>query len=337
VTQTASGPYRRPLVEAPWALTVFRELFMQLYAVREPVLPLERIMHWPAAPAVDSPQAHIDEAVTAVFGGFFYNTSSPPPRAAEIEICITRARAAGAHQFLVPTVRDTADAGTLAQHGFIPIPAFIECVYDMDSDVDNDLREHVGRRRHKQIVRLAERARQFYDLAIYSAAGLHDSPQILGTAAALHDCNRRKYGHRLNLYSEPILQRLLGSPLGDHLLICLRTDRVSGVPVQASISLMDRGSSQLYMLVHGIRHEAVRPGMNLDIADIYDLYKLAEREGIAEINLGRGMPEYKRSLGATRFVVLSNWLRTESAAADPQLAALSEAGRLRLQRTTPGT
>src|SRR5262249_47275682 len=114
------------------------------------------------------------------------------------------------------------------------------------------------------------------------------------------------------------------------LLIGIRRDRESGEPVQASISLVDRDRAQMYLLVQGIRRDAVRKGHNLDIADTYALLRRAEALGIREVNFGRGMPAYKRSLSANRFHLLNNWLWTAASETRAEIAALAERMRAAL-------
>jgi hypothetical protein len=252
--------------------------------------------------------APLNHVPTCVFGGYFYNSSSPVPPAAEVDAWLEFGRVRGVSQFMVPTVRNPADAGALAARGFVKLPWFVESIYERREGVDADLRAQVGRKRQKQLVRLTRKADEFYEASYYHRPAALADPTVLETAAALHACNAAKYGHPLNLYSLPLLQQLLASPLGDRLWIGIRRDRETGEPVQASLSLVDRERSQLYMLVHGIRHSAVRPGQNLDIADTYTLLRLAEALDLREVNFGRGMPAYKQRLGANRFLLLNNWL-----------------------------
>jgi pimeloyl-ACP methyl ester carboxylesterase len=315
-------------VETPCALAVWRELFLDLYDLPDPVLPLGQVMHWPGPSGIARPA--LDGEPTLVFGGFFYNFSTPPPAAEEIDERLEEARARGIGQLLVPTVRETADAGALAEREFVAVPAFVECVFELEAGVDADLRARVGRRRHREVLRLVARAEERYAVEYYDAARLRTEANVLELAATLHDFNRRKYGHRLNLYAEPILRRLLDSALGDHLLIAVRSERASGTPVQASIALIDRSRAQLYLLVHGIRHDLVPSAVNLDIADTYQYYRLAEREGVTEVNLGRGSPEYKRNLGAHRLHLLENWVRTGAPDAQRELAAAARMASERL-------
>ena len=317
-------PRGGPIVETLGALASFQELFLRLYGLREPVIELRQVMHWAASsPLAASAPGPVDRARTAIVGGAFYNTSTPVPEDAVVDGWLER----DAEQWLVPTVRETADTAGLAARGFLAVPAFVESIVELEDGLERDLRARVGRRRHREIVRLTERAQQRYEVERADARRLRAAPSLLRLAAELHDCNRRKYGHRLNLYAEPLLRRLLDSPVGEHLVIAIRRDRRTGEPVQASFSLVDRDRGQLYLLAHGIRREVVARGMNLDIADTSEWYAFAAHEGIAEVNLGRGVPDYKRRLGATRFHVLSHWIRAPSDAGRQQLEALAAQGQ----------
>jgi hypothetical protein len=145
---------------------------------------------------------------------------------------------------------------------------------------------------------------------------------LVETVARLHLCNVRKYGHAANFYCASLLRQLLASAIGDHVLACSRHEADTGSAVQASLSLFDRSSSQLYWLMVGIDHDQVPSDVNLFIADYYGVVGFAEQNGIRTINLGRGNPLQKHRLGANRFHVVQNWLRTSSPRAVAELARL---------------
>jgi hypothetical protein len=313
-----------PMVERPAALRFYRELFELLYGVPTPLLPLDRVLHWAdIARLLGCAHLAINRAPTWVFGGYFFNTTSPIPDGEVIDAQMETGRAGGAQQFLVPTVRLSPSCEPLVARGFRPLPWFVECVYEVREDLDRDMRAQLGKKRHKEMLRLWRKAEQDYLTERYTAAELRADPSILAIVAQLHGHNVAKYNHALNFYSEEILERLLASPLGEHLLVCLRRDRETLEPVQTSISLVDRACGQMYQLVQGIARERVRAGHNLYIADTYDLYRFAESQGLTEINLGRGGAAHKRRLGANRTHLLMNWLRSDLPGAEAELDQLA--------------
>ena len=138
--------------------------------------------------------------------------------------------------------------------------------------------------------------------SFYDIADIALEPALLDVAASLHDHNVQKYLHALNFYSKRILERIAHSSLAEHLLLCIRRDKVTNDPVQVSISLIDHRSAQMYGLVQGIHRALVSPGYNLYIADTYELLLHAERHGLRQVNLGRGAHIEKRRLGAMIFL-----------------------------------
>ena len=313
----------QPIMDRPSTLAFFRKLFDDTYEVGRPLLPPRRILHWidmARAFGVDNLALH--DRPTWVFGGYFFNTSSPVLSPETLELELERGRAFGAEQFLVPTVRDESDCASMRSLNFRPYPWFVEAIYEVRDGVDRDLQDHVGRRRHKNITTLWDRANMDYIVIKCLGSELRLRPGLLDQAAELHGRNIEKYGHEINFFDAEKLRTLLDSPLGDYLLICLRSDKKSGVAVQASISLVDSDSSEMYQLVQGIDHSLVRPGHNLYIADTYELYRYAEDCGIKTINLGRGDAAGKRRLGANRFNLLNNWLLASEANDSSELLQL---------------
>jgi hypothetical protein len=316
------GIFVGPLVESPALEPAFRGLFLHLYGCSEPVLELGSMLHWKATvEALGLGDLAIQREPALVLGGYGYNTSTAVPSADALEGALELARARGLH-VLIPTVRDRCDTAVLLRRGFVPVPAFVESILDAPGDLEQQLRATLGTKRYREIQRLTRRADEAYPATVYRAPELRADPSLLTTAAALHACNVRKYAHARNFYSEAILSALLGSALGELLLVIIRRG-LEGEPVQASISLLDEDRRQLYQLVQGIDAERVAPGQNLYIADTYAQFQLGAARRVVEHNLGRGAPAEKRRLGATRFETQSHWIWPCHARARAELARLA--------------
>ena len=173
-------------------------------------------------------------------------------------------------------MRDNHDGRDLRSLDFVKVPGFVESIFDLENGVDADLRVRVGRKRHKDLLRLVRKANSEYTTTFYDLSTIAVAPDILSTVGSLHELNIRKYSHARNTFSPSILARLCASSLGPNLLLCVRRDRSTGVAVQASISIIDRAAQQMFQLVQGIDHSVVRPGHNLYVVDYYDLYQFAE-------------------------------------------------------------
>lgn len=314
-----------PLVETPEAIRVFQNLFLELYSIQEPILPLERIMHWVRRFGIETP--NLDITPTLVIGGFFYNTSTSVPTASEIEESLEIARQNNVYQFLIPTIRNTATTEAIESYGFKKIPWFIEAIYQIQNGVDEDLRSQLGGKRFREILRLVRMAERDYEFEFYTLKQIRTDPSILKTTADIHEFNVKKYGHAINFYSYSILKLISESVLGENLLICICRDKETSQEVQASISLLDPSRLQMYTLVQGIDKEKIRKGQNLYIADKYQRYKFAERHGIREINLGRGNEELKLKLGANRFNLLNNWVANSKTDVTKEVSALVSRSR----------
>jgi CelD/BcsL family acetyltransferase involved in cellulose biosynthesis len=324
-----------PLVESPAALVAFRSLFCQLYGIDAPELPLDHILHWvDVARSLGLAENDVGRARARVFGGYFYNVSTLVPADAVIHDELQAGLAAGVEQYLVPTVRPALDTTTLETAGFVAVPWFVECVFEIEDGVDADLRRRVGRSRHQGILRIGRRARDRYPVTRYEAAELRRTPAVLETAARLHACNVDKYAHALNFYRGDLLRTMLSGPLGDHLVVSLRHDEHDGRPVQVSISLADRDAGQFHWLVQGIDHEHVEPGHNLFVAEAHDLLLWAETRGATVVDFSRGGVQQKARLGANRFFVLDNWVKSSVAGAASTLGDLAQRSWASIRATT---
>jgi hypothetical protein len=316
------------LLEAPGSRAALRDAFMKLYGVTLPYLPPTKVMHWAATVkrlGVDVPT--LDGVPTWFFGGHFYGSSSPTPTGAEIAEGLREGAAQGAGAFMIPGVRRGAHDALLAEAGFSSIPWFLECVYERREGFDADLRAQIGGDWYRGVLACVKKAEKFYDIAFYSAEDARQDPTILDTVARLHECNVIKYGHPLNFYSRALLEQLMGSELGDKLLLCIRRDRETGEAVQTYISLLDRARSEMYLLVQGIDQDKVRKGQNLYVDHAYRLLKYGEEAGVRMVNFARGAQDQKRRLGANRFFVLQNWVHHTGADIGPEVARLSQATR----------
>ena len=316
------------LLELPENRAVFRRLFNIAYGTSEPILPLERIMHWQTVKEklpVQTPE--LDKTQTLVFGGFFYNFSTPRLTEAEIATGLELGREKNISQFLIPTVRDDIDDSLLLKKGFKKIPWFVESIFDIESGVDTDLRKRVGAKRSRELIRLAEESAQNYSYEWLDAKSLQTIPGLIPQIAELHRQNIEKYRHTVNLYPAEVLAAILQSPLSSHLTILCRRENRSQALVQVAICMKDDQRKQLYVLVQGKDYSHDSAGLNLYNSLFYEFYRYAAQFGLKTVYLGRGNHDLKKRLGANRFRVLNNWILTEDQTVLRQLDQVVAAAR----------
>lgn len=315
-------------LESHETISIFQKLFMELYSLKKPEIPLHRVMHWKRRFNIDSDT--MDNAHTRFIAGFFYNFSTSAPNGDKLNSEITEGEATGIYQFLVPTVRNSSDNRVLTDAGFTPIPWFIESIYERREGVDLDLKKQLSRSQYRDILRLERKAIADFDLEFYEYHKILNDPSIIMIAADLHQLNIDKYAHAYNFYNKKILNLILFSSIGKNLLICIRRDKATRQPVQASINFIDRDKSQLFQMAQGIDHSLVKKGNNLYIAETLQMYRYAESQGISEIHLGRGGQDSKRRLGANRFYLLNNWILNTKHNISTEVANLREASHQHL-------
>lgn len=315
-------------LESPEAHIVFQKLFVHLYSLPRPDICLEKVMHWRSRFGLSS--LIMDQTVTRVISGTFYNFSTSVPSQEMLAKEIAEAETAGIHQFLIPTVRSGYDTKMLSNEGFSPIPWFVESIYERRQGVDSDLKMQLSRSQFKDILRLERKATANFYLEFYDHQQIMRDYSIVQIASELHQLNINKYSHAHNFYSEAILNMILSSAIAKNLLICVRRDKLTRRPVQASINFIDRERSQLFQMVQGINHSLVKKGHNLYIAETLQMYRYAESQGINEIHLGRGAHESKKKIGANCFHLLNNWVLNTTQSIHSEIAKLTEASRQHL-------
>lgn len=324
------------LVELASSREVFCKLFMLSHGLTEPVLRLDRLMHWQAVKStfnVETP--NLDAAKTLVCGGYFYGFSTPALQNEEIENVLSMGRHYKVEQYLVPTVRDDVENSVLISAGFTRIPWFVESTFDIESTVDCDLMRRLGNKDFRELKRLTTRVQKSYRWDWYKASDLACDVRLIETVANLHEQNTLKYGHTVNLYPALVIENLANSPLGEHLLIGLRFEIETGKAVQAVICLEDTKRADLFVLVHGRDYSHDSKGQNFYNTLFYELYQLAERRMLRTIYLGRGNHKLKKKLGANRFRVLSNWVLVNDSESRRQLDSICKAASQKLDLNIP--
>jgi histidinol-phosphate aminotransferase len=323
---------KETLPEFATSREIFRSLFTMANGISDPVLPLSQIMHWQAVRStlgVSTPS--LDSGRTLIFGGYFYNFSTPALDATEIKAALALADRLGTSQQLIPTVREGVSTEPLTTAGFVQIPWFVESIFDIESNVEADLKRRVGSRRFREINGHWNHAREKYRWDWHTGKDLRENANLVEVIANLHLQNVKKYQHTVNLYPAEVIQELANSALGEHLAVGLRRELDTERAVQTVICLQDKEHCELFVLVHGRDYSHNPSWLNFYCSELYEVYKFAERAGLRTIYLGRGNHDLKRRLGANRFRVLSNWIRVEAKQGREELESLCEVARRTLR------
>lgn len=284
----------------PW-----QRSFCRLYRTPHPVVRLGQIMHWSAVTNGFGLSDPVEQHPALVADGYFYRPHTPPPGQGTIETELARGATHGARWLLYPVVREH-NAADLADQGFTGLPWFLEAEFEVERDVDHDLRVLLGGARLRGLLRLVRRAAESFDWEV--AAGAAVDAAVLASFDRLHRLNLARYGHTHNHFSAPILADLAASPLGARLCVFRHRHRAGGQPAQAVLALHHPDSGELELLVQGIDHASVERGHNLYAAALYRIYRWGAARGVHRFNLGRGAQLTKLNLGANRFHLVSNQL-----------------------------
>lgn len=321
------------LLEERRSRRAFKRLFLEAYGKQDPILQLREIVHWAAVKtSFDVEELEIDHLPTFVFGGYFYNTSTPSPDHRELSEALVEGRALGAAQYLIPTLRSELEQSLLREFDFFPVPWFVESIFELErGDLDETLSDRIGAKALRALLRVVCRAREQYEFSWHDAATLQLNPSLLRESSSLLQMSGSKYCHSIDLYSERTLSELVRSPLGTNLLIGLRRDKHSRKAVQTVICLLDRARSHFHALMCGRDYSVSSTGQNLYDSMYYEMYQLCESLGVQSVYLGRGNPALKRRLGCNRTRILWNWLKSEHPNARDELEHLRAAAEKNLQ------
>jgi hypothetical protein len=307
----------QPLIHHTHSLSVFRDIFFRIHKTisgseqpTNPTVRLDDVVHWKVhMDAIQCQHLAVNSVHTRICGGYFYNFTSPPLAADALDLLKIEST-----QFdltLIPTTEENPELDALYEgYGFIKIPCFVNCTFEVETSIKEDLRKRTSRSRVESIRRLHRRSNEGFELRFYRSQDLIGNHNLIRTAAGLHNLNIMKYDLPINFYDEEVISKLATSALAKFFLIGLRFSRSTGNAVQVMIILEDPNSNLLYYLVQGIDQDQIPKGQNLYIASVYDLLLYAESKGYTQIHLGRGNQEKKAALGANRFTFLNHWALT---------------------------
>lgn len=313
-------------------LRAFAELFLKGYGIDKPVIEPDRLVHWQAQMQLLKERAGLNPsqlgaAPTFVFGGYFYNFSTPPPGAAQIAAALELGRGLGARQFLVPTVPAGADARALEAAGFLPLPCFEMATFNAPRGIEEGLRANAGGARFRELRRMTRRAAETHSTRFVGAADLDAEPALVPEIARLHELNLVQHGFDVNFFPAAALDFLRASALRDNLLVLLRVERETGAAVQTMICLVAEDTRELFALAQGIDHERVGREINLYAASFCELYEYGFARGVRVFHLGRGGAQNKRLIGADEFHLLNHWIRSDEAGFEAEIGRMAAAMR----------
>lgn len=300
------------LIRTDRARDIFRRLFLEAHGIEEPVLELNRIVHWKAQmDMIGGGQSILGKKKALFFGGYIYNFSTPPIGAKEIAQAIDNGEKYGADLLVVPTVRDVDECNELEKAHFVRVPCFVESVMEIDGGIYDDIRKRIGGKRYRVMMRKHRVISDEYEIVLYREKDLRGNDELIRLAAELHNENIKKYSYPTNFYNEDVINLLLDTSLSDNLIVGVRYRQSDLYPVQVMIWLYSSECSEVYSLVQGIRHKEVPIKHNLFVAGICDLFRFVESNNVDKIYFGRGNHLDKYYLGANKFYLLNHWLYSE--------------------------
>lgn len=316
----------KTLLEEKSSLGIFKSLLNNHLGTSEAIINLDKIPQWTAFRKLlkleTTPLCH---ARTLLINGFFYNFTSPVPNEAELQEAFHIGKEQQVDFYIVPTVRESDDTSILENNGFIKVPFYVESIFEIEKNIDRDIKLRTGSDNFLKIQRYNRRAEQSYSFSVYKNDDLIKDTNLLLDAAQLHEENVKKYNHSIDLYDYNSLISLTYSDLKNNILVVLQNDNNARSvikttisvyeqyylysAVQAFINFFDMDRKHLYIMVQGKKDQLVEVGNNLYVATFYKLFKLAEALGIKEIHMGRGAYKNKKKLGANKFNILNNWVK----------------------------
>ena len=266
----------------------------------------------------------LSDLKTLLFGGYFYNFTSPVPTMKKLEAALNTAVSLNADMLMLPTVRNNVGSEILRENGFHKIPFYLESIFKIEGgSVEDTLVKSVGRKQFRYMRNSMLRAKEHYHFSFHASQELLEKPELLKTAAHLHHMNASKYAHAINYYNEDSLKGILESPIGQNFYVGLRQCKTSLKPIQVCLLFIEPKFSHIYFLAQGIAVEQQKAPANLYLAIFFEIYLLAESLGIQAVQLGRGGHINKRKMGANHFFLLNNWIKTANNSTESALLKLT--------------
>lgn len=244
---------------------------------------------------------------TLLHAGYFYNLYTEVPNYNELRFAISRMKALGAYQIIVPSVRATDNTDSLESIGFEKIASDEECIFSIKEDVDTDLLKRIGKHRLRQIKRIAKKADEAYTFTIYDVENSQPNDEDLLTLARLHKKHANRFGNPRNYFSIKVLNSMINSSLKSNLILVYRACKLTNMVIHVSVMIKNKASDELQYVSQAMDYENIPSSQNLYVASIYRVYHYAIHNGFKYVNLGRGGRQSKERLGADTFYKQNHW------------------------------
>lgn len=284
-----------------------RDLLLQKLNAPTPAIAMTQIPQWGGMCKQLCAKDNLGDLRVWIAEGAFYNTWTPAPSVARLEETLAVAKRNDCAAVLVPTVRQSSSS--LEDERLVRIPAYVESAIEFGDDIATSLRETISNRRYADFRRLALRTEKECDVRFVKASVA--GAGYLDEVARLHGINAKKYGHPIDFYDRPALERLKNGPLEMSLYVALVTRKSDDHALQTMIVIDDPRSESVAFLVQGHEEGDELRRLQLYSYAYWSVYHWAAQNDRKRVFLARGKHEDKARLGANRFWISENWIFSE--------------------------
>jgi hypothetical protein len=249
---------------------------------------------------------NVIEEETFVQHGFFINFYTPAPTFEEMTSILEKfVEHTAASQCVIPCIRETGETtALLRQWGFLPGGEGVESLFTITLGVDQDLRERVGSKRYRDIIRMAKRANEIYSFEIMDTALIDD--EMLARFQYLSTRHCQRHGTAINIYNQYV-QDLMRQAKNTNFKWFIRRDSQGKIMQFGNLAICSV-NREIYYLNQAIDHDMVSSNINLYVSSFYEVFLFAENNNYKEIHLGRGGVDNKLKVGATKQFLQHHWV-----------------------------
>ena len=283
----------------------FKQSFLHLIKRNSPIIQLGELPFWKQCTEASNETLSNNDCY--VLNNYFYGFHSSVPQHHILLDEELAAKKLLAKYIIIPNVRDTESTKILSENNYRKIPASTEAIVSIGVDIE-DIFVRTCRKYYRENMRYSRLSEQNYYSKDYFNEKINDT--IIEHLASLHQKHDIKYRNKINIFNEPVIREIIKNRGSSNVRAALRYDKTTNHVVQASLFVEYFEDKVIHYQTQAIDKETVPNNFNLYRSSFMDVYFYALENGFKQVNLGRGLTQYKKKyLGADLFYEQSHWIK----------------------------
>lgn len=283
----------------------FKEAFLALINKKDPVTQLSLIPFWQPCQTLDD--GNINQANIYVCNNYFYGFHSSVLSEEWLLTQETEAKRLLAKYIILPNVRNTESSRLLVENCYSKIPAATESIVLTGHSLDK-----VFSTGSRKAYRENMRYKRISDEHYFTEEYLNDKvdENVIEPVSELHKLHATRHNNNCNVFNSLVLRQIINNRNKSNVRVVLKKEKRSKYAVQASLFIEYLDDGIIHYQTQAIHKDRIPESHNLYRSSFIDAYLYAIDHGFCQVNLGRGLNEYKKAyLAASVFYEQSHWIK----------------------------